>query len=136
MSMDKRNMILVIAVLIATTTFQALLQPPGGVMRDNNTTHIYINRTITTANFISTNITHFNATIFTNNTDTTDNPTEIKGPSDEYKEVQKYKADIRKQLIEQGYHIWGIVGDQWSSIEGLPTAKRTFKLPNPMYYVS
>ncbi|KAI8000624.1 Acid phosphatase 1 [Camellia lanceoleosa] len=56
--------------------------------------------------------------------------------SDEYKEVQKYKADIRKQLIEQGYHIWGIVGDQWSSIEGLPTAKRTFKLPNPMYYVS
>ncbi|CAL5345414.1 unnamed protein product [Camellia sinensis] len=59
-----------------------------------------------------------------------------RGPSDEYKEVQKYKADIRKQLIEQGYHIWGIVGDQWSSIKGLPTAKRTFKLPNPMYYVS
>ncbi|KAF5941944.1 hypothetical protein HYC85_019586 [Camellia sinensis] len=58
------------------------------------------------------------------------------GPSDEYKEVQKYKADIRKQLIEQGYHIWGIVGDQWSSIEGLPTAKRTFTLPNLMYYVS
>ncbi|GMP77577.1 hypothetical protein CsSME_00033812 [Camellia sinensis var. sinensis] len=42
----------------------------------------------------------------------------------------------RKQLIEQGYHIWGIVGDQWSSIEGLPTAKRTFTLPNLMYYVS
>ncbi|KAL7167085.1 hypothetical protein ACSBR2_037706 [Camellia fascicularis] len=90
MSMDMRNMILVVAVLIATATFQALLQPPGGVMRDNNTpsppsntTHIYINGTITTVNFISTNITHFNDTIFTDNTDTdtntdtTDNPAEI-----------------------------------------------------------
>ncbi|KAI7981561.1 Ankyrin repeat-containing protein BDA1 [Camellia lanceoleosa] len=90
MSMDMRNMILVIAVLIATATFQALLQPPGGVMRNNNapsppsnTTHICINGTITTVNFISTNITHFNDNIFTNNTDTdtntdtTDNPIEI-----------------------------------------------------------
>ncbi|KAI7989377.1 Ankyrin repeat-containing protein BDA1 [Camellia lanceoleosa] len=105
MSMDMRNMILVVAVLIATATFQALLQPPGGVMRNNNTpsppsntthiyingtittvnfistniTHIYINGTITTVNFISTNITHFNDTIFANNTntDTTGNPAEI-----------------------------------------------------------
>ncbi|KAL7167061.1 hypothetical protein ACSBR2_037682 [Camellia fascicularis] len=90
MSMDMRNMILVVAVLIATATFQALLQPPGGVMRDNNTpsppsntTHIYIKGTITTVNFISTNITHFNDTIFTNNTDidtntdATNNPAEI-----------------------------------------------------------
>ncbi|XP_058209529.1 acid phosphatase 1-like [Rhododendron vialii] len=60
----------------------------------------------------------------------------LRDPSDEGKEVQKYKADTRKQLIDQGYRIWGIVGDQWSSIEGLPSAKRTFKLPNPMYYVS
>ncbi|KAL7167062.1 hypothetical protein ACSBR2_037683 [Camellia fascicularis] len=90
MSMDMRHMILVVAILIATAIFQALLQPPGGVMRDNNTpsppsntTHIYINGTITTINFISTNMTHFNATIFANNTDidtntdTTDNPAEI-----------------------------------------------------------
>ncbi|KAI7989374.1 Ankyrin repeat-containing protein BDA1 [Camellia lanceoleosa] len=88
MSMDIRNMIL-FAVLIAIATFQALLQPPGGVMRDNNTpsppsntTHVYINGTITTINFISTNMTYFNATIFTNNTDTgtnTDNRVEIIG---------------------------------------------------------
>ncbi|KAI7998713.1 hypothetical protein LOK49_LG10G00915 [Camellia lanceoleosa] len=90
MSMDMRNMILVVVVLIAIATFQALLQPPGKVMRDNNTpsprsntTHIYFNSTITTINFISTNMTHFNATIFTNNidtdtnTDTTNNPAEI-----------------------------------------------------------
>ncbi|KAK9905989.1 hypothetical protein M0R45_000115 [Rubus argutus] len=31
---------------------------------------------------------------------------------------------------------WGILGDQYSSIEGLPRTKRTFKLPNPLYYVS
>ncbi|XP_057502939.1 acid phosphatase 1-like [Actinidia eriantha] len=61
----------------------------------------------------------------------------LMGPSDEeYKSVQKYKADARRELIDQGYRIWGIVGDQWSSIEGSPTAKRTFKLPSPMYYVS
>ncbi|XP_059654279.1 acid phosphatase 1-like [Cornus florida] len=60
----------------------------------------------------------------------------LRGPNDENNEVQKYKSEIRKQLISEGYHIWGIVGDQWSSIEGLPTAERTFKLPNPLYYVS
>lgn len=50
--------------------------------------------------------------------------------------VQNYKTEVRKQFIGEGYRIWGIVGDQYSSIEGLPRAKRTFKLPNPLYYVS
>ncbi|KAG8369852.1 hypothetical protein BUALT_Bualt14G0056700 [Buddleja alternifolia] len=60
----------------------------------------------------------------------------LRGTDDENKDIQKYKADVRKQLISKGYRIWGILGDQYSSIEGLPTAKRTFKLPNPLYYVA
>lgn len=58
------------------------------------------------------------------------------GAGDELKSVQSYKANVRNQLINSGYWIWDIVGDQYSSLEGLPAAKRTFKLPNPMYYVS
>ncbi|PSR94885.1 Acid phosphatase [Actinidia chinensis var. chinensis] len=54
----------------------------------------------------------------------------------EYKEVQSYKAKARKQLVDEGYRIWGIIGDQWSSFDGFPAAKRSFKLPNSMYYVS
>lgn len=56
-------------------------------------------------------------------------------PKDELKGVQQYKSDVRKQLNENGYRIWGVVGDQYSSIQGLPTPKRTFKLPNPLYYI-
>ncbi|PIN25702.1 Acid phosphatase [Handroanthus impetiginosus] len=60
----------------------------------------------------------------------------LRGEDDENKDIHKYKADVRKKLISSGYKIWGILGDQWSSIEGLPTAKRSFKLPNPLYYVA
>ncbi|KAL0287468.1 UNVERIFIED_CONTAM: Acid phosphatase 1 [Sesamum calycinum] len=67
---------------------------------------------------------------------TIDNLVDVGYHDDENKDIQKYKADVRKQLISSGYRIWGILGDQWSSVEGLPTAKRTFKLPNPLYYVA
>ncbi|XP_073027960.1 acid phosphatase 1-like [Primulina eburnea] len=60
----------------------------------------------------------------------------LRDSDDERKDVQQFKADARKQLTNKGYRIWGILGDQWSSIEGLPSAKRTFKLPNPLYYVA
>lgn len=46
-----------------------------------------------------------------------------------------YKSEIRKQLEEEGYRIWGNVGDQWSDLQGDCTGNRTFKLPNPMYFV-
>ncbi|OVA08614.1 Acid phosphatase (Class B) [Macleaya cordata] len=59
----------------------------------------------------------------------------LRGSEDSCKTVQQYKAEQRKRLIENGYRIWGIVGDQWSSLQGLPTVKRTFKLPNSLYYV-
>lgn len=61
---------------------------------------------------------------------------ELRGLEDEYKKVQQYKAQVRKRLVKEGYRIWGVVGDQWSSFEGLPKPKRTFKLPNSMYYLS
>ncbi|KAF8016632.1 hypothetical protein BT93_H1990 [Corymbia citriodora subsp. variegata] len=60
----------------------------------------------------------------------------LRGPEDELKGVQSYKAEVREKLVSGGYRIWGILGDQYSSIQGLPNAKRTFKLPNPLYYIS
>nr|XP_043628485.1 acid phosphatase 1-like [Erigeron canadensis] len=50
--------------------------------------------------------------------------------------VEEYKTHVRSELIKDGYRIWGILGDQWSSINGIPTAKRAFKLPNSLYYVA
>ncbi|KAL0310102.1 UNVERIFIED_CONTAM: Acid phosphatase 1 [Sesamum radiatum] len=46
-----------------------------------------------------------------------------------------YKSEIRKQLVEEGYRIWGNVGDQWSDVQGEYAGNRTFKLPNPMYFI-
>ncbi|XP_021280537.1 acid phosphatase 1 [Herrania umbratica] len=60
----------------------------------------------------------------------------LRGLDDEYMQVQEYKSQVRKRLVDQGYRIWGIIGDQWSSLKGLPDAKRTFKLPNSIYYLS
>lgn len=46
-----------------------------------------------------------------------------------------YKSYIRKQLENEGYRIWGNLGDQWSDLQGNSSGNRTFKLPNPMYFV-
>lgn len=59
-----------------------------------------------------------------------------RGLEDEHKGVKNYKAEARRRLVEEGYRLWGIVGDQWSSFDGSPVAKRSFKLPNSLYYVS
>jgi len=48
----------------------------------------------------------------------------------------KYKSAIRKEIEREGYRIWGNVGDQWSDLQGECSGKRTFKLPNPMYFIS
>uniref|UniRef100_A0A6N2KQ30 Acid phosphatase n=1 Tax=Salix viminalis TaxID=40686 RepID=A0A6N2KQ30_SALVM len=60
----------------------------------------------------------------------------LRGLEDDFMKVQQYKSEARRALTKEGYRIWGIVGDQWSSVEGLPGAGRTFKLPNSMYYLS
>ncbi|XP_025632068.1 acid phosphatase 1 [Arachis hypogaea] len=56
---------------------------------------------------------------------------EYKGQS-----AVRYKSAIRKEIEGQGYRIWGNVGDQWSDLQGDCLGTRTFKLPNPMYFIS
>ncbi|KAL1125202.1 hypothetical protein V6Z11_A13G028000 [Gossypium hirsutum] len=47
-----------------------------------------------------------------------------------------YKSNERKMLEKKGYRIIGNIGDQWSDLLGTNTDNRTFKLPDPMYYIS
>ncbi|KAI3727285.1 hypothetical protein L1987_67098 [Smallanthus sonchifolius] len=47
----------------------------------------------------------------------------------------EFKSSKRKELEEAGYRIWGNIGDQWTDITGTNVGDRTFKLPNPVYYV-
>ncbi|EOY01381.1 PREDICTED: acid phosphatase 1 [Theobroma cacao] len=47
-----------------------------------------------------------------------------------------YKSNERKKLEKNGYKIVGNIGDQWSDLLGTYTGNRTFKLPDPMYYIS
>lgn len=46
-----------------------------------------------------------------------------------------YKSGERKKLQDAGYVIVGNIGDQWSDILGEPEGARTFKLPDPLYYI-
>ena len=54
----------------------------------------------------------------------------------EYKHAPaaKYKTAIRKQLVNQGYDIVLNMGDQYSDLVG-GYADKTFKLPNPYYFI-
>ncbi|KAK9131077.1 hypothetical protein Sjap_011564 [Stephania japonica] len=60
----------------------------------------------------------------------------LRGPSDIRKTAMVYKSEKRMQLEEQGYRIHGSCGDQWSDLLGHPMATRSFKMPNPMYYIA
>ncbi|KAF7062569.1 hypothetical protein CFC21_069151 [Triticum aestivum] len=46
-----------------------------------------------------------------------------------------YKSGERQKLQDAGYVIVRNIGDQWSDILGAPEGARTFKLPDPMYYI-
>ncbi|XP_027124935.1 acid phosphatase 1-like [Coffea eugenioides] len=48
--------------------------------------------------------------------------------------VQVFKSEVRDQLVAEGYRIEGNIGDQWADIVGSNVGRRTFKVPNPMYY--
>jgi len=59
----------------------------------------------------------------------------LRGASDHDKTAVVYKSEKRSELIDEGYTIHGSSGDQWSDLVGFATAERSFKLPNPMYYI-
>ena len=56
-------------------------------------------------------------------------PADSTGPS-----VVDFKAPERRKIREQGYTIIMNVGDQQSDLDG-GYAERTYKLPNPVYFV-
>ncbi|QCE04682.1 acid phosphatase 1-like [Vigna unguiculata] len=60
----------------------------------------------------------------------------LRSPEYKGQGAVKYKSAIRKEIEREGYRIWGNVGDQWSDLQGECSGKRTFKLPNPMYFIS
>ncbi|XP_022154691.1 acid phosphatase 1-like [Momordica charantia] len=59
----------------------------------------------------------------------------LRGADDEGKKAIAYKSEKRSELEEEGYIIQGSSGDQWSDLVGYALSKRSFKLPNPMYYI-
>lgn len=60
----------------------------------------------------------------------------ILKPSDYNGTALDYKSEERLKLEEEGYRIVGNVGDQWSDLLGECPGIRSFKLPNPIYYVA
>ncbi|KAF2531273.1 hypothetical protein F2Q70_00033266 [Brassica cretica] len=59
----------------------------------------------------------------------------LRGPEDQGKSATNYKSEQRSKLIGQGFKIRGNTGDQWSDLLGFAVADRSFKVPNPMYYI-
>ncbi|KAL2248564.1 acid phosphatase 1 [Sesamum indicum] len=60
----------------------------------------------------------------------------LRSSEDHEKTATIYKSEKRNELVEQGYQILGNSGDQWSDLLGSSMSIRSFKLPNPMYYIS
>jgi hypothetical protein len=59
-----------------------------------------------------------------------------RSPEDEGTPAAAYKIKKRLELQEKGYRIWASLGDQWSDLTGPAAGNRTFKLPNPMYFIA
>ncbi|GLJ54741.1 hypothetical protein SUGI_1175850 [Cryptomeria japonica] len=59
----------------------------------------------------------------------------MRGDSEKGTKAVVYKSEKRGELVKKGYRIWGNCGDQWSDITGNHVGSRTFKIPNPMYYI-
>ncbi|XP_022842627.1 acid phosphatase 1-like [Olea europaea var. sylvestris] len=59
----------------------------------------------------------------------------LKGEADQGTSALVYKSKRRTELVNSGYRILGNMGDQWSDILGDNSGDRTFKVPDPMYYI-
>ncbi|CAN6169686.1 unnamed protein product [Urochloa humidicola] len=60
----------------------------------------------------------------------------LRQSSDIGKTAELYKSERRAAMEAEGFKILGNSGDQWSDLIGTPMATRSFKLPNPMYFIS
>ncbi|KAG9456498.1 hypothetical protein H6P81_001006 [Aristolochia fimbriata] len=60
----------------------------------------------------------------------------LRGEGDLGIPAVSYKSRKRQELIADEFRIHGNSGDQWSDLLGWPMATRSFKLPNPMYYIA
>ncbi|KAI6671859.1 hypothetical protein NL676_006744 [Syzygium grande] len=60
----------------------------------------------------------------------------LKGSAYSGTKAVVYKSNERRKVEESGYRIIGNIGDQWSDVLGTHAGSRTFKLPDPLYYIS
>lgn len=58
-----------------------------------------------------------------------------RSSEDHGKTAMVYKSEKRREVEQEGYEIVGNSGDQWSDLLGSSMSIRSFKLPNPMYYI-
>ncbi|KAK3033236.1 hypothetical protein RJ639_033116 [Escallonia herrerae] len=59
----------------------------------------------------------------------------LRALEDHGKTATLYKSEKRSKMVEEGFRILGNSGDQWSDLLGSSMSIRSFKLPNPMYYI-
>ncbi|KAJ3672556.1 hypothetical protein LUZ60_007277 [Juncus effusus] len=59
----------------------------------------------------------------------------LRGANDRGKTATIYKSEKRREIEADGFRIHGNSGDQWSDLLGFNMSIRSFKLPNPMYFI-
>ncbi|KAI4299716.1 hypothetical protein L6164_033147 [Bauhinia variegata] len=59
----------------------------------------------------------------------------LKQTSEKGSTAVVYKSKKRTELVNEGYRILGNVGDQWSDLLGDNVGNRTFKVPDPLFYL-
>ncbi|XP_047327367.1 acid phosphatase 1 [Impatiens glandulifera] len=59
----------------------------------------------------------------------------LRGREDHMKHATAFKSEKREEMVRDGFRIVGNSGDQWSDLLGSSMSIRSFKLPNPMYFI-